>query len=440
MYRKNIKGVNKQVIQVTDMKVEKALLVGVKLPETSVYEVEEHLDELERLCQTAGAEVIGRIIQERRLIDPTFFIGKGKVHEIASFVEKNNIQLVIFDDDLSPAQSRNLEKIIKAKVIDRSALILDIFAAHARTREAKTQVELAQLQYMLPRLTRQWTHLSRQVGGIGTKGPGETQLETDRRLVRTRIAKLKKELEKIEMQRRVQKRGREQYFRISLIGYTNAGKSTIMNLLTHAKVKIEDQLFATLDSTVRKLSLSDEIEILLSDTVGFIRKLPHHLVASFRSTLEEVREADLLLHVIDVSDSAYEEHIQVVHQVLKDMKINDKMILPVFNKIDLLEEDNLLIHLKQKFKNAVFVSAAKNIGIRKLLGTIKKILDEQYVINEWHLPIEELKNRHIFLRYGSILKEKLVEQKYYQLITKINREKFDKLLKENEAFSAWRIK
>ncbi|MCK5076856.1 MAG: GTPase HflX, partial [Calditrichia bacterium] len=278
--------------KITTANKENAVLVGIALPETNSWIVEEHLDELEQLALTAGAKIVGRVMQERSRIDPRHFLGKGKIEEIAIFVEDNEIGVVIFDDDLSPAQLRNIENKVKTKIIDRSALILDIFASHARTREAKTQVELAQLQYLLPRLTRQWTHLSRQVGGIGTKGPGETQLETDRRLVRTRIQRLKGDLEKIERQRAVRRKGRDNFFKVALVGYTNVGKSTIMNILSNADVLVQNQLFATLDSTIRKVHLDYGKEILLSDTVGFIRKLPHNLVASFRSTLEEAREAD----------------------------------------------------------------------------------------------------------------------------------------------------
>jgi GTP-binding protein HflX len=274
---------------------EKSLLVGVVLPHMSRWEIEENLEELGLLAQTAGVDIVDHLIQGLERINPAHFIGTGKVGELSRLVKALNISTVIFDSDLTPAQIRNLERATEAKIIDRSTLILDIFAKHARTREAKTQVELAQLQYLLPRLTRQWVHLSRQVGGIGTKGPGETQLETDRRLVRNRIESLRRELTKIDQQRLTRRKGRENTFKISLVGYTNVGKSTIMNLLSGSDVLVEDQLFATLDSTTRRVRLSEDHEILLSDTVGFIRRLPHHLIASFKSTLDEVRSADLLL-------------------------------------------------------------------------------------------------------------------------------------------------
>ncbi len=303
---------------------EKAILVGVVLPADNRWEVEENLSELKLLAQTSGVRIVDELMQERRQISPSHFIGKGKVQELTQMVKMHQVSTVIFDDDLSPAQVRNLEKAVEAKIVDRSALILDIFADHARTRAAKTQVELAQLQYLLPRLTRQWTHLSRQVGGIGTKGPGETQLETDRRLIRNRIESLQKALQKIDQQRITQRKGRKDSFQVSIIGYTNVGKSTIMNLFSDANVLVEDQLFATLDSTVRRVELDDQHQILLTDTVGFIRKLPHHLIAAFKSTLEETVEADLLLHVVDASYSGFEEQIKIVNQVLQDIGAGDR--------------------------------------------------------------------------------------------------------------------
>lgn len=419
---------------------EKAIIVGIKLPEHSIYEIEDHLDELEKLCDTAGALVIGRIIQERKRVDPTYFIGKGKVAELSQFIQNENISLVVFDDDLTPAQTRNLEKELKTKILDRSALILDIFAAHARTREAKTQVELAQLQYLLPRLTRQWTHLSRQVGGIGTKGPGETQLETDRRLVRARISKLKKELEKIELQRNVRQKGREEFYRISLIGYTNAGKSSLMKLLTNADVKVENKLFATLDSTVRKFHLGPNREALISDTVGFIRKLPHHLVASFRSTLAEINDADLLLHVIDISDPVFEDHIQVVRQVLKDLGIGNKDVIHVFNKIDLLKESSMIRHLKNYYPDSVFMSVERRIGVRMLISKINEMIDRRFAISEWRIPMEKIQERSVFLKYGQILYEEIFNEEFYKMITKIEHEKLSKLLKEHVHFESWKVK
>ncbi|MGE5411543.1 MAG: GTPase HflX, partial [Clostridiales bacterium] len=307
------------MIEIKNKTNEKAILVALNTRELSKETVEEHLDELEMLAFTAGAETIMKVIQDKDRTDSAYYLGKGKAEELAQLAEQNEIDILIFDDDLTPVQVRNLENLINKKILDRSGLILDIFATRAKTREAKTQVELAQLQYLLPRLTRAWTHLSKQYGGIGTKGPGETQIETDRRLIRTRISMLKGKLEKIESQRQTKSANRKNFIKASLVGYTNAGKSTLLNLLTDAGVLAENKLFATLDSTTRSIQIDNNQTVLLSDTVGFIRKLPHHLVASFKSTLNEVREADLILHVIDVSHPFFEEHMAVVDQTLKDL-------------------------------------------------------------------------------------------------------------------------
>ena len=306
------------MIEITKKTIERAMLVALDTKEFSKEVVEEHLAELEELADTAGAETVFKIIQSKSRMDSAYYIGKGKAEELAQLVELNEINIIIFDDDLTPVQVRNLENLFKKKVIDRSGLILDIFASRAKTKEAKTQVELAQLQYMLPRLTRAWTHLSKQYGGIGTKGPGETQIETDRRIIRTRISHLKEKLTEIESHRTTQNAGRKNTTRIAIAGYTNAGKSTLFNLLTSAEVFAEDKLFATLDSTTRNLDVHDTEKILISDTVGFIRKLPPQLVASFKSTLSEVREADIIFHVVDVSHPFYEDHIKVVDETLKE--------------------------------------------------------------------------------------------------------------------------
>ena len=367
---------------------EKAILVGVVLPRQTRWEVEENLSELQLLAQTAGVRVVEKIMQDRNRINPTYFIGSGKVVQLAQRVKMHGVTAVIFDDDLTPAQVRNLEKATGAKIIDRSTLILDIFAKHARTREAKTQVELAQLQYLLPRLTRQWTHLSRQVGGIGTKGPGETQLETDRRLIRKRIEFLRKELSKIDQQRSIRRKRREGIFKASLIGYTNVGKSTIMNLLSNAGVTVENQLFATLDSTVRRVWLDRDHQILLSDTVGFIRKLPHHLVASFKSTLDEVRDADLLLHVVDISHPQFKEQIQTVNHVLQEIGVADKPVLMIFNKIDRLKEKHIIGGLKTEFPGSVFISAARHIQIEYLKRVLIDFIEKYYVEAEVVIPLQ----------------------------------------------------
>jgi len=351
---------------------ERALLVGTTGHGVSRYEGEDSLRELSQLADTAGADVVDTIMHNRPRVDPAFFIGKGKAEFVANLAQEQNIDVLIFDDDLSPAQAKNLENLCDTKIIDRSGLILDIFARRAKTREARTQVELAQLQYLLPRLTRQWTHFSRQVGGIGTRGPGETQLESDRRLVRQRISLLQKELEKIELQRTVRRQRREGIFKAALVGYTNVGKSTLLNALTDAEVFVENRLFATLDSTVRHVNFPNHAApknngaVLLIDTVGFIRKLPHHLVASFKSTLEEVRDADLLLHVVDVTHPLFEEQMAVVRQVLEELKLDDLPILHVFNKVDALQETGLIKRLEEAHAPAVFVSASRGMFLDEL--------------------------------------------------------------------------
>jgi GTP-binding protein HflX len=355
---------------------ERALLVGVATYTQRRALVEEYLSELALLAESAGARVLHRIIQERPGIDAATYIGKGKAEEVGWLVGEEAIDLVLFDDDLSSVQVRNLERIIACKILDRSGLILDIFASRARTAESKVQVELAQLQYLLSRLTRQWTHLSKQVGGIGMKGPGETQIETDRRAIRSRIAHLKERLARIGRERAEQRKGRESLPRVALVGYTNAGKSTLMNLFSSADVLVEDRLFATLDSTVRMLQLTPAHRILLSDTVGFIRKLPHNLVASFKSTLDEVREADILLHAVDVSHPLFEEHIAVVNETLEELGAQGKPMVTVFNKIDLLKDRGAFGRLAAGYPNPVFVSATRGINVGGLKDRIASLLDE----------------------------------------------------------------
>lgn len=355
---------------------ERAILVGVATRESPRGRVEDYLEELALLVDSAGANIVLKMVQERQNIDATYYIGSGKADELAYLVEEKKVDLVVFDDDLSAVQVRNLEKLIKCKIVDRSAIILDIFASRARSSEAKTQVELAQLQYMLPRLTRQWTHLSKQFGGIGTKGPGETQIETDRRAIRRKISHLNTKLKRIAKERAEQRKGRENFPRIALVGYTNAGKSTLLNWFAKADVLVEDRLFATLDSTVRLVSLSSAHKILLSDTVGFIRKLPHHLVASFKSTLEEVAESDILLHVIDVSHPLFEEQIAVVNETLGEIITEPKPTIMVFNKIDKLENRNIVGFLNDNYTNAVLISAARSINMKALEEKIMLVLDE----------------------------------------------------------------
>jgi len=377
------------VIEIQQKKTERAMLIAVQTRHLNREVVEEHINELEELADTAGADTIFKIIQTKTSIDPAFYIGKGKAEELAQLIELNEIDLAIFDDDLTPVQVRNLEKLFNRKIIDRSGLILDIFALRAKTKESKTQVELAQLEYMLPRLTRAWTHLSKQYGGIGTKGPGETQIETDRRMIRTRISHLKEKLKEIESQRETQSKGRKEFIRISIAGYTNAGKSTLFNLLTKADVFAEDKLFATLDSTTRTIEIDTKEKILISDTVGFIRKLPPHLVASFKSTLNEVRDSDIILHMIDLSHSYYEDHLKVVDDTLKDYGSSQKTVIKVFNKIDLVKEKEKIEYVRNTYPNSVIISAQKGINISSLVNLLVKTITESFVEEEITLRIEQ---------------------------------------------------
>lgn len=331
---------------------------------------EDSLDELALLADTAGASIVERFLQTRRKPDPATFIGRGKIADIAA--RNGSFDLVIFDDDLSPAQAATLEKMIGKRVIDRSGLILDIFARRARSREARTQVELAQLQYLLPRLTGQWRHLERQAGGIGLRGPGETQLETDRRLINKRIARLKEELKKIERRRNTQRKRRQNLFKVALVGYTNAGKSTLLNALTNADVFVENRLFATLDATVRAMRGSETEPILLIDTVGFIRKLPHHLVASFKSTLEETGRADLLLHVVDVSHPHYPDQMKQVEKTLAELGFKDHPLILVFNKVDQVKYTDQIRAMRREYPDAVFISALRGIRIEALRRKLQR--------------------------------------------------------------------
>ncbi|NOT33507.1 MAG: GTPase HflX [Candidatus Eisenbacteria bacterium] len=340
---------------------ERAILVGHSTG--SAEDLRRSLEELARLADTAGAIVMGQATQRRGSVHPATFIGKGKVAEVKALSEAHDVDVVIFDDDLSPAQVRNLEKAIDRKVVDRSELILDIFARRARSRESRLQVELAQLEYTFPRLTGMWKHLERQEGGVGTRGPGETQLETDRRLVRDRIARLKRELVAVERERETQRRRRRGEFRAALVGYTNAGKSTLFNALTRSRVFVEDRLFATLDATTRQMVSPERDVALLTDTVGFIRKLPHHLVASFRSTLAETLEADLLLHVVDAADLAFRDHIGAVDGVLEELLVTPQPSMLVFNKIDAVTDETALEAIRAEYPGAVFVSALRGEGL-----------------------------------------------------------------------------
>jgi len=331
---------------------ERAILVGVIHGDQTERQIQEYLDELEFLAQTAGAITIKRFTQNLDHPDSRTYIRKGKLEEIQQYIESHDIDLVIFDDDLTGKQTQIIEEHLKRKIVDRSSLILDIFALRAQTAQAKTQVELAQMQYLLPRLRGLWTHLERQRGGIGMRGPGEQEIETDRRIIRDKITYLKKKLETIDKQNQTQRKNRGELIRVALVGYTNVGKSTLMNVLSKSEVFAENKLFATLDTTVRKIVL-DQTPFLLSDTVGFIRKLPHHLVESFKSTLDEVRESDLLLHVIDIAHPQFEDHIRTVHETLTEMGVMDKPMILVFNKIDLYRTEHYDAYLDGQTKREI---------------------------------------------------------------------------------------
>ncbi len=384
----------------TQIKQETAVLIALAHKDQTLEKAREYLDELSFLAETLGAVTRKTFIQKLDPPDTRTFVGKGKLEEIKNYMEAEEIDLAIFDDDLSPSQIRNLENILKCKIYDRSLLILDIFLKRAQSAQAKTQVELARYQYLLPRLTRMWTHLERQRGGTGTRGgAGEKEIETDKRAIRNQVSILKKKLEKIERQGQTQRKNRESIVKAALVGYTNVGKSTLMRLLSKSDVFAEDKLFATVDTTVRKVTL-DKIPFLLSDTVGFIRKLPHHLIESFKSTLDEVREADILIHVVDISHPSFEDQIDVVNDTLAELGANDKPTIMVFNKIDLYyknqkeqeneeeenEEEDLITQLKRSFmgkgdRKVVFISAA----MKENIGELREIMTR--MVREKHLRI-----------------------------------------------------
>lgn len=381
----------------TSIKEERAVLVGAITFKQNEQLLKEYMDELAFLTLTAGATTLKRFTQKIDSIYPRTYIGSGKVAEIAEYVKEHDINVVIFDDELSPSQQRNIEEEVKCKVIDRNSLILGIFAKHAKTSYARTQVELAQYQYLLPRLSGMWTHLSKQKGGIGMKGPGETELETDRRMVRYKISILKEQLETIDKQKATQRTRRDQLVRVALVGYTNVGKSTIMNLLSKSEVLTENKLFATLDTTVRKVVI-ENLPFLLTDTVGFIRKLPHHLIESFKSTLDEVREADLLLHVVDISHPNFEEQLNTVNTTLAELKAVDKPTFIIFNKVDAYtfiqkDEDDLSPVTKQNYSledlkktwmakanhPCIFISATKKGNLDTLRSQLYDFIKEVHV-------------------------------------------------------------
>ncbi len=397
------------MIEKTDLSFEKAVLVGIVTKDQNEDKLDEYLDELEFLTFTAGGEVQKRFTQKMDMPNPKTFIGTGKMEEVREFVAENEIGAVIFDDELTPAQQKNIEKILKAKILDRTNLILDIFAQRAKTSYARTQVELAQYEYLLPRLAGMWTHLERQRGGIGMRGPGETEIETDRRIVRDKISLLKKKLETIDKQMEVQRGNRGQLVRVALVGYTNVGKSTLMNAISKSEVFAENKLFATLDTTVRKVVIRN-LPFLLSDTVGFIRKLPTQLVESFKSTLDEVREADLLLHVVDISHANFEDHIASVNQILTEIEALGKPTIMVFNKIDAyepeeIEEDDLVTErtsahytLKEWKKtwmnkmgnNVVFISATEKENFehfrKRVYEAVREIHITRFPYNNFLYP------------------------------------------------------
>ena len=370
--------------------MDKALLVGIILPNNKI-DIESHLSELRMLADTANVEVLGEITQKLLKINPAFYVGKGKANQVVEQAKILEANIIIFDEELSPAQIKNYHKLAKEiKVIDRSALILDIFKQHAKTREAKTQVELAFCQYLLPRLTRQWTHLERQMGGVGTRaGMGETQIEIDRRLIRDKISKLKLDLKKIEIERVTQGQKRKNEFRVALVGYTNAGKSTLFNSLTGNNVYVQDKLFATLDTTVRKLKLNKTHQVLISDTVGFIRKLPHNLVASFRSTLKELLEADLILIVLDASSSLIDEHLNTIKIVLSDLGANDIPKSIVMNKIDQVNQGQDLKRLKSKFLDAIFISALHHLKLDDIKSHIIEKIESDFEVFDIRVPYQK---------------------------------------------------
>lgn len=385
---------------------ERAILVGVLLD--APLDPEHPLDELGGLAETAGAQVVAEVTQRRERPDQTTYLGSGKVAEVAMLVEHHDADVVIFDNDLSPAQIRNLERAIKTKVLDRSEVILDIFAARARTYEARLAVELAQLEYSLPRLKRMWTHLSRQTMGVGMRGPGEKQLEVDRRLAEKRIHDLKMDLSKVEKRKAREVASRDGTFCVSIVGYTNAGKSTLMNTLTGAGVEAADKLFATLDTRTRRWMLPGWGPILLSDTVGFIRDLPHHLIASFRATLEEARQADLLMHVADASNPSVFQQISSVYKVLKELDIQEKDTLLVLNKCDCPGADERISLVHERYPNAIPISALSGLGLQRLSMAVSDSLTSSFVELELRLPIGDGKTIAWLATHAEVL------SKHYQ--------------------------
>ena len=406
---------------------ENAFLVGVIYGNLNIDKVSEHLEELELLTETAGAKVVHTYTQKLNRINPSFFIGPGKAQQIIEHAKSLNVKLIIFDDELSPAQIKNFSNLSKSvKVIDRSTLILEIFSQHAKTKEAKTQVELAQLQYMLPRLTRAWTHLERQMGGIGARaGAGETQIEVDRRLVRTRISNLKKDLVRIDVERKTQRKKRKENYKVALAGYTNAGKSTLMKALSGSDIFIQNQLFATLDTTIRSVELDKTHNILLSDTVGFIRKLPHNLIASFRSTLMEVIESNLILIVLDSSSNFIEDHYKTITCVLDELGATNQTQI-VLNKIDLVKSESRFRFLKNQFPDGIYISALDKLRMESLKDSILKTMDKDHVEIELQIPYSRPKDIALSQRGVKIIKREY-QSDYIYLKIKGPMEKIDQI-------------
>ncbi|MDD5492162.1 MAG: GTPase HflX [bacterium] len=418
---------------------ESAILVGIRDRHKKLSEVQNSLEELKRLAETAGAAVAGMTIQNINHYNPAYLIGQGKAEQLAENVKKDNLQTIIFDDDLSPAQQRNLEELIGAKIVDRTKLILDIFAKRAHTAEGKLQVELAQMDYLLPRLTGKGVALAQQVGGVGsmgaTRGPGERKLEYDRRRIRDHIAELRREINKLKEYRSLQRHKRQDIPLpiIALVGYTNAGKSTLLNAMTGADVFVEDKLFATLDPTTRRLTLPSRQKVLFTDTVGFIRKLPHQLVAAFRATLEEVVEADLLLHVIDASHPEYEEQIKTVNEVLVELGLQDKPVITVFNKIDLLKNKSSSQRLMRNHPDGIFISASRKSHLDELYRQIMVFLAKDLAEKNFVIPYDKYKLVGHLLASGNILEKEylpggvaikaLVDTKTFNVIKKYLRER-----------------
>ena len=420
---------SKQAHETTSTEIEKALLVGI-FTNTLIKDQQNQMDELEGLVTTLGAKVIDKVIQYRKKIDVKYFIGKGKLKSIYEAALENKCKYVIINNEISPSHIKNIQKFFKKDLIvmDRTGVILDIFNKHAKTKEAKTQIKLAQLEYFLPRLTRQWTHLERQMGGVGTRGgPGETQIEIDRRLIRNQIIKLKKDLNKITTSRTTQNKSRKNIFKVSLVGYTNAGKSSLMNSIALSDNYVKDELFATLDTSTKKINISNKISFLLSDTVGFIRNLPDNLVASFRSTLGEIIDSDLILKVVDISSDELEVHIETINSVLNHLKISEKDFLIIFNKIDKLSDSEIIKRLKLVYPEAIFVSANDKINIDKIINSINSKMKKNNTTTEISVSYENGKLINEIYNNSNVLK-KIDENGQIKFLIEGNKNSIDKIL------------